>query len=118
METLTIILNSAPYGDEKVYNALRMTKALLSAAGEIKVNIFLLGDAVTAVKKGQKTPEGFYNVEVMLKDLIDHGVSVHACRTCATARGLTEQDFIEGAKIGTLISLAHWVEESQKILSF
>jgi uncharacterized protein involved in oxidation of intracellular sulfur len=57
LETLMIILNMAPYGDEKAYNALRMTKALLSAAAEIKVNIFLLGDVVVAAKKGQKTPE-------------------------------------------------------------
>lgn len=118
METLTIILNTAPYGDEKLYNALRMTKALLSAAAEMKVNIFLLGDAVTAAKKGQKTPEGYYNLEIMLKDLVDRGVSVLACRMCTTARGLTEQDFIEGTKIGTMINLAHWIEESQKILSF
>lgn len=118
METLTIILNGAPYGDEKIYHALRLTKALLSAAQEMKINIFLLGDAVAAAKKGQKTPEGFYNLESMLKELIDHGVCVQACRTCIAARGLAEQDLLEGAKIGTMISLAHWIEESQKILSF
>jgi DNA/RNA-binding domain of Phe-tRNA-synthetase-like protein len=47
--------------------------------------------------------EGFYNLELMLKDLLAHGVCVSACRTCSTARGLTEQDFIEGSwKIGTM----------------
>jgi sulfur relay (sulfurtransferase) complex TusBCD TusD component (DsrE family) len=42
METLTLILNSPPYGDEKVWNALRLAKALTSAAAKMKVSIFLL----------------------------------------------------------------------------
>lgn len=118
METLTIILNTAPYGDEKLWNALRMTKALISATMGMQVNIFLLGDAVIAARKGQKTPEGYYNLEITLKDLVDHGVNVLACKTCTLARGMIEQDMVEGVKVGTMISLAHWIEESQKVLSF
>ncbi len=91
METMTMILNSAPYGDEKVWNALRLARALISTAIKMKVNIFLLGDAVTAAKRGQKPPEGFCNLEEMLKELIDQGVEVIACRTCINTRGLTQE---------------------------
>jgi len=119
LETTTIILNTAPYGDEKVWNAFRLTKALLTATIGMKVNVFLLGDAVTTAKKGQKPPEGYYNLEKMLKDLVDHGVPVVACRTCINARGLTQDDLIEGVRIGTTTGdLAQWVKESQKVLSF
>jgi uncharacterized protein involved in oxidation of intracellular sulfur len=70
LETLTIVINAAPYGDERLYNALRLARALVSAAVGVKVNVFLLGDAVVAAKKGQKTPEGYPNFEEILWELI------------------------------------------------
>jgi len=119
LETITIILQSPPYGDEKAWNALRLAKALTTATIGMKVNIFLLSDAVSMAKRGQKPPEGYYNLEKMLKELIEQGVEVIACRTCINARGLTEEDLVEGVRVGTTVgNLAQWVKESQKILSF
>ncbi len=114
-----MILQSAPYGDERVWNALRLAKALTTATIGMKVNIFLIGDSVTTAKRGQKPPEGFYNLEKMLKDLIEQGTEVVACRTCLGARGLTQEDILEGVRVGTTVGdLARWVQESQKALSF
>jgi uncharacterized protein involved in oxidation of intracellular sulfur len=118
LETLTIVINAAPYGDERVYNALRLARALVSAAVKIRVNIFLLGDAVAAAKKGQKTPEGYPNFEEMLWGLVKKGAEVVACSTCASARGLASEDMIEGVQNGTVMQLAHWLKESQGALSF
>ena len=119
LEILTLILQSAPYGDEKVWNALRLAKALITVTVGMKVNVFLLGDSVTAAKKGQKPPEDYYNLEKALQDLVKHHVEVAACRTCLSARGLTQQDLIEGVRVGTTTGdLAQWVKESQKVLSF
>ncbi len=119
METLTMILNTAPYGDEKVWNALRLAKALMVGTDKMKVNIFLIGDAVTTAKKGQKPPEGYYNLGKMLKDLVDVGVEVVACRTCVSARGLSQEELIEGARVGTTVGdLAGWIKTSEKVLSF
>ena len=58
-----MLLQSSPYGDEKIWNAIRLTQALVTASIGMKVNIFLTGDAVTTAKKGQKPPKGFYNLE-------------------------------------------------------
>ena len=91
-----MIINTAPYEDEKVWNALRLAEALTSAAIKMKVNIFLLGDGVAAAKKGQKPPEGYYSLESMLRKLIDKGTEVIACKTCSDARGLTQRELIEG----------------------
>ena len=119
METMTLILNTAPYGDEKIWNALRLAKALMVGTDKMKVNIFLLGDAVTAAKKGQKPPEGFYNLGMMLKELVDQGSPVVACRTCINARGVTKEELIEGVCVGTTVGdLAEWIKTSQKTLSF
>ncbi len=37
------------------------------------MRIFLVGDGVACAKKGQKTPDGYYNVERMLKSLARRG---------------------------------------------
>ena len=74
MEKLTIILNDAPYGTEKAYNALRYASALIATG--VSVNLFLLADAVVGAKSGQKTPTGYYNVADMLEQLIAKGVKV------------------------------------------
>ena len=119
LDTITMILQTAPYGDERVWNAFRLARALTTAVINMKVNIFLTGDAVTTAKRGQKPPEGYYNLEGMLKELIGKGIEVIACRTCIAARGLIKGDLIEGVQIGTTVgNLAKWVKESQKVLSY
>jgi uncharacterized protein involved in oxidation of intracellular sulfur len=74
MDKITIILNDAPYGTEKAYNALRYVSALV--ASDVSVNLFLLADGTAAAKRGQKTPTGYYNIADMLADLIAKGVKV------------------------------------------
>ena len=117
-QTLTVIINAAPYGVERAWNALRIASASASAAVKSKVNVFLIGDAVSLGKKGQKPPEGYYNLEKMLKDLIKIGATVKACGTCLAARGLSKEDLVEGVEVGTMIGLAKWINESRIVLSF
>ncbi|HEV2175840.1 MAG TPA: DsrE family protein [Terriglobia bacterium] len=74
MEKLTIIIQDAPYGSEKAYNALRYASALLT--NQVTVKIFLLADAVGVAKRNQKTPTGYYNTADMLSQLIAKGVKV------------------------------------------
>jgi uncharacterized protein involved in oxidation of intracellular sulfur len=119
LEEITMIIQSPPYGDERIWNAFRLARALITAAIKMKVNIFLTGDAVTTAKKGQRPPRGYYNLEMMLEDLIGHGVDVVACKTCVAARGLSQDELIEGVQVGTTVgNLAKWVKESQKVLSY
>jgi uncharacterized protein involved in oxidation of intracellular sulfur len=116
METMTIIINDAPYGIEKPWNALRLARALV--ATKQTVNIFLLGDAVTIAKKGQQTPPGYYNLAQMLGDLVVLKSNVKACGTCLNARGIKEDELVEGVAIGKMLDLAHWIEEGSKIMTF
>ncbi|MBI2289288.1 MAG: DsrE family protein, partial [Betaproteobacteria bacterium] len=48
MKTL-FILNDAPYGSERSYNALRLARALSKAGGD-EVKVFLIGDAAACAK--------------------------------------------------------------------
>ena len=74
MDKLTIIVQDAPYGSEKAYNALRYASALQAAP--VAVNVFLLADGVTVAKRNQKTPTGYYNTANMLSALSAKGVKV------------------------------------------
>jgi uncharacterized protein involved in oxidation of intracellular sulfur len=118
LETLTIIVESPPYGNENVWDAFRLAQALKSVTVGMTVNIFLLGDGVVAAKKGQSPPAGSYNLGNMLQELVQHRSNVVVCRTCIGARGLKEEDLIQGVKVGTMMDLAKWVEASQKLLTF
>jgi uncharacterized protein involved in oxidation of intracellular sulfur len=69
---ILFIINDGPYGNERAYNALRLALNLVKRP-EAAVRVFLTGDGVVCAKKGQKTPDGFYNVERMLKSLARRG---------------------------------------------
>jgi uncharacterized protein involved in oxidation of intracellular sulfur len=116
MENITLVINDAPYGIEKPWNALRLAKAL--AVLKEKINIFLLGDAVLIAKKGQQTPAGYYNLAQMLGELIALGAEVRACGTCLNSRGLKKEELIEGVIIGKMLDLARWVQGSSRVLNF
>ncbi len=66
------IINNSPYGDERPYNALRLALNLVKRA-EASVRVFLIGDGVSCALSGQKTPNGFYNVERMMASLARRG---------------------------------------------
>jgi len=116
MASTLFILNEAPYGNERAYNALRLAAAM-SGKDEQQVRLFLLADAVACAKSGQKVPEGYYNVQLMLGKVLRKG-DVALCGTCMDARGLREDEVIEGARRGTLAQLADWTIEADKVLVF
>jgi uncharacterized protein involved in oxidation of intracellular sulfur len=111
-----LILNDPPYGTERSYNALRLARQLGKMEGET-VRLFLMGDAVACAKSGQKVPEGYYNVQLMVGKVLRKG-DVGLCGTCMDARGMREDEVIEGARRSTLAQLADWTIEADKVLVF
>ncbi|MEK9141712.1 MAG: DsrE family protein, partial [Nitrospirota bacterium] len=93
---ILFILNDAPYGSEKLYNALRLAMKLQQEHADAELRIFLMADAVIAALPNQTTPQGYYNVERMLKAILSKGGQVKACGTCIEARGLEKLALIEG----------------------
>jgi len=69
MKTL-VLINDPPYGTERVYNALRLAHALLKRDPTTQLTVFLMADSVLAAKAQQKTPDGYYNIERMLKRVL------------------------------------------------
>ena len=110
------VLNDAPYGNERAYNGLRLAGAL-AAKEDQTVRLFLMADAVGCAKSGQKVPEGYYNVQIMLGKVARKG-EVRLCGACMDARGLRDEEMIDGARRGTLAQLADWTAEADKVLVF
>ena len=113
MNTL-FILNDGPYGTERSYNALRLARTLAKEDSQT-VRIFLMGDAVTCAKAGQRVPAGYYNAGDMVRMV---GGETGLCGTCMDARGLTEEQVIDGVHRSTLLELAKWTAEADKVLVF
>ena len=116
MRTL-FILNDPSYGSERCYNALRLAHALQKLA-DAQVVVFLMADAVVAARKGQKTPEGYYNIERMLSRVLVGKGHVLLCGTCMDARGMTNEDVMDGARRSTMDELAAKTIEADKVLVF
>jgi len=88
------ILNDPPYGTERTYNGFRLALSLAGVEGT-EVSVFLMGDAVGSGVAGQKTPNGYYNLERLLKGLAG-----------------------KGAKRSSMEELTSWTTEADRVLVF
>ncbi|MCK6531187.1 DsrE family protein [Myxococcota bacterium] len=111
------ILNDAPYGTERSYNGLRLAGALARREGE-EVRVFLMGDAASCARAGQKVPSGYYNLEVMLGSVARHGGQIGVCGTCMDARGLGDEGLAGTARRSTLDELTAWTQWAEKVLVY
>ncbi len=115
---ILFIINEAPYGNEKMYNALRLAHQLNKNDPANEICVFLIADAVTAALDGQETPNGYYNVGRMLKLVLNHGGTVKLCGSCTQARGLSSLTLVEGCEISDMQTLAILTTESDRVLVF
>ncbi|HZW61118.1 MAG TPA: DsrE family protein [Candidatus Babeliales bacterium] len=110
------ILNDAPYGLERNYNALRLASSLAKKNVELKV--FLFSDAVLCAKQGQSVPQGYYNIETMLKNLITHHTEIGLCSSCMNAHGMKDEEMMGGTKRSSMDELSEWTIWADKVIAF
>jgi uncharacterized protein involved in oxidation of intracellular sulfur len=115
---ILIIINDAPYGTEKAYNALRLAMNIQKEDTSVGVSIFLMADAVGCGLPNQNTPQGYYNIERMMKSVILKGARMRACGTCLDARGLAEIKLIEGIGRSNMKELTDLTLEADKVITF
>ena len=114
---LLIVLNDPPYGTERSYNGLRLARSLAGKEGT-ELRLFLLGDAVGCAVSGQKTPDGYYNLDTMIRSLARKRASIGCCGTCMDARGITEEMLSDGAHRSSMDELAEWSLWAEKAITF
>lgn len=111
------IINDPPYGTERAYNGFRLAGSLLKRSGA-DVRVFLMGDAASCAKSGQKVPNGYYNVETMIRNVLRLGAPVGVCSTCMDARGLGDGELVEGSHRSSLEELTDWTEWADRVIVF
>ena len=77
-----------------------------------------MADAVGCGLPSQNTPQGYYNIERMIKSVVLKGGKIKACGTCADARGIKNLPLIEGVEISNMAELARWTVEADKVFNF
>lgn len=117
MSSSLFVLNDPPYGTERSYNGLRLAGSLARRDGE-QVRVFLLGDAAACAKGGQTVPQGYYNLEVMLRSVVRRGGEVGVCGTCMDARGIADAELAEGCRRSTMDELTDWTQQADRVLVF
>ncbi|MDH2997570.1 hypothetical protein A1D22_07525 [Pasteurellaceae bacterium LFhippo2] len=116
MQKILFIINSAPYGNETFFSGLRLA-VQLQEQHKAQIKLFLMSDAVVAGLANQNPAES-YHAQQMIEILTAQGAEVRLCKTCATARGITDLKLADGVTISTLVELADWTIEADKVLTF
>ena len=96
MRTL-LNINDPPYGTERAYNGLRLANSLARREDQ-EVRLFLMADAASCAKSGQKVPQGYYSLERMLKGFRLKGGETGVCGTCMDARGMDDDHLTPGER--------------------
>lgn len=93
---LGIILTSG-IANSGVNTVLKLADAALK---KHNVKVFCYGNGVAVTKNGQEPMRNFINIGNEIGGLINNGLEVVVCGSCARARGIKENELIPGARIG------------------
>lgn len=110
-QIFTIAIGSGPYTQERPYTMLRFAYTALLQGH--KVNIFLVEDGIWVGHKDQN-PTSYDNLGKWMSDVIEEGAKVLVCGVCMKARGMSEDELIEGCTKTTMNGFLEMVEEADK----
>lgn len=116
-KALNVMMKSAWGSDDPTKAAFPFLHGLaLSEAGH-SVQIFLLGEAVSLMRKsvaGAVVPVGWPPLEQTLTKVSERHVQIYACGTCSRARAVEQSDLNQwSAKFGNpavFVSLVEWAD--------
>jgi len=112
-KTFTVVIANGAYTSERPYTMLRFAyTALLDGH---KINIFLVEDGIFVGKKNQD-PTTYDNVGKWMTDVIQEGANIKACGVCMKARGLMDEELMDGISKTTMHGFLEMCEEADNIL--
>ncbi|MDD4017391.1 MAG: DsrE family protein [Kiritimatiellae bacterium] len=117
--SILIVFNREPYDSTDVtWNGLRLAGKLKDGGQDVR--LFLMNDAVDLARDVCRPPEGYdQDLTATVKELIARGVPVKVCGTCMARCGIYKNEpYFKGAEKSTMTDLAHWVVDSDKVLTF
>ena len=115
--SLKIMMKSAWGSDDPTKAAFPFLHGLALAEAGHQVQIFLLGEAVSLMRRSVAdavVPVGWPPLAEALGKVTDRHIPIYACGACSRARGVTEADLANwGAKFGSptiFVSLVEWAD--------
>lgn len=115
--TYLLVLNDPPYGTERTFNGLRLAQQLVKRDG-VALRVFLMADAASAAKRHQTTPNGYDNLERMLRGIVQKGATIGARGTCMDARGIAAEELLDGVHRSDMNELGDWTMEADQVIVF
>ena len=112
-KTFTIIIADGAYTKERPFTMLRFAYTALLEGH--KINIFLVEDGIFVGKKNQD-PSTYDNIGKWMTDVISEGAKVKACGVCMKARGIAEDELMEGIERTTMNGFVEMCEEADNVL--
>lgn len=106
-----ILLTSSPE-HENTYTVGRLCATFLMAGHGVQ--IFLMDDGVYNAIRNQSRNRLFSNLD----QLMAQGAQVYLCSVTAEARGLRQDNFLDGVEFSSQYELSQIVERSDRFLAF
>jgi uncharacterized protein involved in oxidation of intracellular sulfur len=115
-ESVLIILSHSPFDGDTTWNALRLAATLRDL--RVSVRIFVMNDATDLVRHGAMPEGSEFDLQAMLRDLLSKGGRVKVCTTCVNRCGMHGGDVMPETPMATMADLAHWVADSDRVVTF
>jgi len=88
----------------------------------LDVSVFLVSNAVDWVRKGAANRPHLNpddpTMQDMIQNVVDNGCPIGICPPCATVRGYSENDFIDGVTIVGSTAIHEPIKEGAAVLTF
>lgn len=116
-----ILVKSTWGSDDPTRSALAFLHSNALVDGGHDVQIFLIGEAVSLMRKPVReavTPVGWPPLREIIADTVERGIRIHSCGACSAARGVTQDDLDDlNAVFGSPESLVALIEWADKIVA-
>ncbi len=109
----TIVIGDGAYSKERPYTMVRFAYTALLEGH--KVNIFLVEDGIFTGKNNQD-PKTFDNISKWMIDIIEEGAMIKVCGVCMKARGMSEDELINGIEKTTMSGFLQMCNEADNII--
>ncbi|MHA1727574.1 MAG: DsrE/DsrF/TusD sulfur relay family protein [Promethearchaeota archaeon] len=112
-KVFTVVIGDGPYTKERPYTMLRF--AYTALLEDHKINIFLVEDGIYLGKKNQD-PTTYDNLGKWMNNVIEEGAKVLVCGVCMRARGMKDDELMDGLKKTTMNGFLKMCEEADNVL--
>ncbi len=112
---LKFLVRTGPYSYQNIDTVYHLAKRAVKRGHE--VFIFLYEDGTLNAQANIRSLEE-RNIAERVKELVDMGVRIGLCGTCAKFRGQNKKEIVEGVKFGGLALLVREMPDCDRFIVF